>query len=276
MELPVDFHFSQGALQDFSDCKRRFLLRYVKELAWPAIVADPALEHERHLQLGIQFHRLVQQHQIGIPADSLSPLAQGALELDQWWQNYLRFGPQGLPSLRYPEMALSAPLGNHRLVAKFDLIALEPGKRAVIVDWKTSKKPKKTWLAQRLQTRVYRYLLVQSGVHLNDGKLLKPEQVEMVYWFAAEPQAPERFPYDRKQFDEDEAFLLELVQQIEQLNEEGFTLTSDERHCRFCAYRSLCERGVQAGAAGPDDEAVEPEGSLDLELSLEQIGEISF
>lgn len=276
MELPVDFHFSQGTLQDFSDCKRRFLLRYIKELAWPAIVADPALEHERHLQLGIQFHRLVQQHQIGIPADSLSPLAQGASELERWWQNYLRFGPQDLPRLRYPEMALSAPLGPYRLVAKFDLIALEPGARAVIVDWKTSKKPQKTWLAQRLQTRVYRYLLVQSGAHLNAGKRVEPEQVEMIYWFASEPQTQERFAYGRKQFDADEAFLLGLVQQIGQLGEEAFTLTSDERGCRFCSYRSLCERGVQAGEAGPEDEVAEPEDSFELALDLEQIGEISF
>ena len=74
------------------------------------------------------------------------------------------------PQRQYPELTLSVPLGDHRLIAKFDLLAIEPGGRAVIVDWKTGQRRQgQSWLAGRLQTRVYRYVLAQAGAHLNDG-----------------------------------------------------------------------------------------------------------
>jgi hypothetical protein len=45
--LPLDFQFSQGSLQDYVDCRRRFQLRYLDQLAWPAVEAEPLLEHEQ-------------------------------------------------------------------------------------------------------------------------------------------------------------------------------------------------------------------------------------
>ncbi|MBK8026459.1 MAG: hypothetical protein IPK19_34995 [Chloroflexi bacterium] len=56
----------------------------------------------------------------------------------------------------------------------------------------------------------------------------------------------------------------------------AFPLTPDVRHCRFCVYRSFCERGTQAGDAlalvnGADEEDL-PTPSLDLE----QVAEIAF
>jgi hypothetical protein len=168
MPLPPDFQFSQANLQDYVDCPRRFQLRYLLELAWPAVSAEPADDFEAQMRDGSAFHRLVQQHTLGI---SQTASTDGALEpgsdLALWWENYLASPPPDLPPVRCPEVALSAPLGEHRLVAKIDLVAVEPGRRAVIVDWKTSaKRPKPGWLAARLQTRVYRYLLVRAGASL--------------------------------------------------------------------------------------------------------------
>ncbi len=40
MALPSDFQFSQSSLQDYVDCPWRFYLRYIRQLAWPAIVAE--------------------------------------------------------------------------------------------------------------------------------------------------------------------------------------------------------------------------------------------
>jgi hypothetical protein len=76
--LPDDFQFSQASLQDYVDCRRRFQLRYLLELAWPAIQAEPAEDQEMHGQQGELFHRLVQQHQLGIPAARLASMAQAA------------------------------------------------------------------------------------------------------------------------------------------------------------------------------------------------------
>ena len=58
--LPVPFTFSQSSLQDYRDCERRFYLRYIEQLAWPAVDSEPVLENERRKAAGEIFHRLVQ------------------------------------------------------------------------------------------------------------------------------------------------------------------------------------------------------------------------
>ncbi len=88
-----------------------------------------------------------------------------------------RSGSAGYPrkhQVCLPKSNLSAPLGKHRLLAKYDLIAVQDGK-ATIYDWKTyRKRPRNEWLAARTQTRVYRALLVQAGAHLNKGQPFDP------------------------------------------------------------------------------------------------------
>ena len=282
MTLPPDLQFSQGSLQDFVECRRRFQLRYLERLAWPAVAVEPALENERHLQDGARFHRMVQQHVAGVPAERLSGMDLGE-NLDRWWQNYLRYAPADLPGQRQAEVTLSAPLegpGDWRLVAKLDLVVITPEGRAVILDWKTSRRRStRAWLAQRLQTRVYPYLLVQAGADLNGGQALAPEQMEMAYWFADYPQDPERFAYDAQQFAEDGAYIRELVRRVQQLDEAGgiFPLTPYTERCQFCVYRSLCDRGVQAGQLGDLETAdLLPESGFDLDLDFEQVAEVVY
>jgi CRISPR/Cas system-associated exonuclease Cas4 (RecB family) len=276
MSLPPDFQFSQGSLQDYVDCPRRFQLRYVQRVAWPALEAMPVLEHERYLQQGAAFHRLVHQHLVGIPAGQLSRMVNDD-DLRQWWRNYLEARPTDLPSARYPEVLLSAPVGDYRLVAKYDLVAVDAGERAVIVDWKTSRKrPERERLAERLQTKVYPYLLVRAGAHLNGDQPVQPEQVKMVYWFADAPADPERFTYDAAHYQADEERLTELIEEIANLDDDGWYLTSQERHCRFCRYRSLCQRGMAAGRFDEAADDLEPGDDLDFDLDFEQVAEIEY
>lgn len=269
--LPSHFQFSQASLQDYADCPRRFQLRYVERVAWPALEAEPALENERRMQLGLKFHRLVHQRALGIPEERLSRSVNDA-DLRRWWHNYLVHGPDGLPPARYPEITLSAPLGDCRLVAKYDLVAVEAGQRAVIVDWKTSRKrPRRSWLAGRMQTKVYPYLLVRAGAHLNGGVQFDPDQVNMVYWFAEYPDEPGVFTYDAAQYQAAGADLTALV---EQAVNPPYPRTSDEQHCRYCRYKSLCQRGVEAGALAEMEGESE---SRDFGLpDLEQIAEIEY
>lgn len=281
MPLPSDFHFSQGSLQDFVDCARRFQLRYLDRIAWPAVQAEPILENERHLQQGELFHLLVQQHLVGVPVERLTAMAQGDSDLAGWWQAYQAAAPAALPGQRFPEVSLSAPLGENgqrRLVAKYDLVALTPEGRAVIFDWKTSRhRPPRRWLAERLQTRVYPYLLLHAGADLSSGRPLTPEQIEMVYWFAGFPDRPERFVYSERQAAEDEGFVNSLADQIALLasGEGVWPLTPHEERCRFCVYRSLCERGVTAGSTDEMDyNDFEP--AIEVDLDFEQIAEVMY
>lgn len=279
VSLPADLQFSQASLQDFVDCPRRFYLRYVLRVAWPAVAAEPVEAYERHQQLGLTFHRMVQQHLVGIPEARLTPLAADP-DLERWWRNYCVYRPaEMLPdTARYPEVTLTAAVTERRLLAKYDLIVVQPGSRAVIFDWKTSpKRSKPLTLKARLQTRVYRYLLARAGAHLNGGQPFDPAQIEMVYWFAEHPEAPVRLPYDAAHYHDDEVYLTGLIEQILSLDEDAFTLTDDERRCAYCPYRSYCDRGVKAGAMGGDeDETIEDVAELRVGFDFEQIAEIAF
>ncbi|HEX7567322.1 MAG TPA: PD-(D/E)XK nuclease family protein [Anaerolineaceae bacterium] len=277
MSLNPDFHFSQNNLQDYVDCPRRFELRHIQHLEWPALQSEPVLLQEQLMVQGRQFHKMVQQIMVGLPVETLIENVDSA-NLAQWWDNFMQSNPLiALPGKRYVEHYLSCPLAGYRLTAQYDLLAVEPGKRAVILDWKTSsRKPRREFLKNRLQTRVYRYMLVEAGKQLNDNQPLLPEQVEMTYWFAEFPGEPEHFLYDQKQFYEDRKFLTDLVVEIAHHESGQFILTPDEKKCLYCSYRSLCNRGEKAGNWADQEEESETTRPLTVDLNFEQIGEVEF
>jgi PD-(D/E)XK nuclease superfamily len=284
--LPEGFIFSQGSLQDYTDCPRRFLLRYLLRLAWPALQSEPVMENERLMQQGERFHRLAQQYWLGVPADRLEAMIHED-ELRLWWEPFVRYAENMRGSQRiYPEASLSAPLGDHRLVAQFDLITAGAEGKFTIFDWKTSRrKPRRVWLSERLQTRVYPYLLARAGAGFNGGQPIQPKNVEMIYWFPAFPDQPERFTYSARQYAEDEAYLTGLAQEIARyavaLLETGrqgggpFPLTERVERCAYCVFRSLCERGEQAGTSTGDEDTVQ-DLIQEISLDFEQIAEIEF
>jgi predicted RecB family nuclease len=265
-------HLSQTSLQDYADCARRFQLRYLDRLAYPAEENEPALESERRLREGQDFHRLVQQSLLGIPADRLEGQAASP-NIARWWRAWQDFKEEagfGATGAVYSEITLSAALGGFRLLAKYDLISHSPGGRFLIYDWKTYRsRPTNEWLAARLQTRVYRALLAKGGSQLNGGQPIAAGQIEMVYWFAEFPSEPGRFSYNEAEHARDWAGLLTLASEIASSPE--FPLTEDVSRCRLCTYRSYCNRGVEAGVT----ENIEAE--LDRkDVNLEQIQEIEF
>jgi CRISPR/Cas system-associated exonuclease Cas4 (RecB family) len=273
--LPADFQFSQSNLQDYVDCARRFQLRHVQRLVWPAVEAEPVLEYEQHMRQGEKFHRLVHQHTLGIAPEKLTALIQEDA-LAQWWNNYLQYGLHDLPGQRYAEIMLSVPIAKYRLIAKYDLIAVTPGQQAVIVDWKTAlHRPSRDRLSRLLQTVVYRYVLAQAGRQMNGGQPLLPQQIVMMYWFANYPHQPEVFQYDDSQFEEDQRLLNSLIQDISERRDDLWELTSKMERCQFCGYRSLCNRGEKAGDFTIIDFDNEQD-NLDLDFDFEQIAEIEF
>jgi hypothetical protein len=268
--LPSGFAFSQSSLQDYSDCPRRFQLRYIEQLQWPAVETEPVLENEHRQQEGQLFHRMVQQHLIGLPAEKLTRLANSP-DLARWWDNYLGSKFDFTGYAQHAEITLAAPVGTYRLLAKYDLIAVIPGECAVIYDWKTThKRPRDEWMAARLQTRVYRAMLVQAGTYLNNGTPLLPEQIEMIYWYAETPSEPAHFPYNATQHKRDWETLTGLISEIG--NHRHFPMTEDEKKCSYCPYRSYCSRGEKAGTM---DELAETELTA-TEINYEQIAEIEF
>jgi len=275
---PVDWQemlsFDQSKLQDFADCPRRFYLKHIRQLHYPAPESAPLRDFEESMERGAQFHHLVHQHQIGIPAEALAETIPDE-QIESWWENYLRYALKDLPAHRFPEITLSAPLAGRRLVAKYDLLAI--GERAVIVDWKTAhNRPKRDRLQRRMQTVVYPYLLAKAGAHLNGNQPIAPDSITMIYWFTEYPQQPEIFPYSAAQFEADGALLEAMAADILRRSEADFPLTDTLDFCRFCAYRSLNERGVQAGNLLTNDANEGENDDFDIDLDLDQIAEIEF
>ena len=266
---PIRFEFSQSSLQDYSDCPRRFQLRYVDRMPWPAVEAELSAEKESRQQEGLRFHRLVHQHRMGVPSASLAKLATSE-DLRRWWDNYVSADLALGGYAQRSEVSLFCSVGDHRLVAKYDLIAVKDN-RAVIYDWKTyARRPPNEWLAARMQTRVYRALLVQAGAILNGGGPFRPDDITMVYWFAEFPGEPVVFQYDSRQFLADWAELERLIAEI--TAERNFPVTSDRTMCRWCVYRSYCDRGDRAAKWNEVDE--DSPGGESFDLSFDQIEEI--
>ena len=243
---------SQSSLQDYVDCPRRFFLRHVEELDFPSVESEPTLDNEIHRRDGQDFHQQVERYWLGLPANPRTGDA-GADRVARWWNSFLKadFGLQAYD--KRAEFTLSASLGGTRLIAKYDLVASLTGQRVVIFDWKTySKLPRADWLLTRLQTTVYRALMVVAGASAFGGVSPRPEQVELVYWFAEYPHDTIRLPYDRDRFVLDWDRLTRLATELSAAVE--FPMTSHLERCAVCGYRSYCSRGAHAAEAELDTE----------------------
>jgi hypothetical protein len=99
----------------------------------------------------------------------------------------------------------------------------------------------------------------------------------MIYWFAEHPAQPEILTYDAAQHSVDAAYLADLVTSIasyEKENEGDWPLTTEKARCRFCNYRSLCDRGVVPGPL--DDFDADQALEISLELDFDDIEEIEY
>ena len=98
----------------------------------------------------------------------------------------------------------------------------------------------------------------------------------MIYWFTEYPDRPTVFAYNQSTFDDDQRFLQSTITAIQELSVDAFTKTGEERHCRFCKYRSLCDRGSEAGDFYEQDVELPTVADQDPVIDFEQIAEIEF
>lgn len=275
MTLPVEFIFSQGNLHDYLECQRRFQLRYLQKLAWPAVTSEPVIELEKHMRRGQAFHHLAQQYWSGIPSEKIARQISDP-DLWSWWQSFDQFASSISTGTAYPEVLLTAPLAGYRILAKFDLLVVQPDGAIQVFDWKTSRhRTSQERLLAHPQTRIYRWMAVTSTSEWLDGLHVKPDQVSMTYWFANDPTSPEYLAYTTDAMTADERYLKELIEDITLRSENAFELTSDNRSCQFCQYRSLCDRGISAGLE--DDQTMDDAIEMDPpHINLNQIDEVAF
>ncbi len=157
--------------------------------------------------------------------------------------------------MRQAEYTLVGQLAGLRLQAKLDLWIVRPKEQIWIFDWKTNRRPiPETVLSNRIQTKVYRYLAVSTGGRFAQADIFPPEQVEMIYWQTALPGQLARLPYSGDQFQRDGDYLSHLILEISSLAPDQFEKTDDTRKCKFCNFRSYCERGLLPGSLDEMDQ----------------------
>jgi hypothetical protein len=279
MNLPQDFNFTQSNLQDYVDCPYRFFMKHILRIKWPALVVDDALEFEERSQTGARFHRLIQQYLLGVPEDRLAEMAEDDHnpEVINWWEDFLKVIPPLLDGQRSVETILSTHAFGQRLLAKYDLVLAKQDGSLTVFDWKTSRiKAKKEWLQDRIQTRLYCWMLVQAGTALAGQNAVKPEQATMHYWFTASPEAPVTLPYSASAYEKDHAYFRGMIEEILGKTEGEFIRTSDTRKCKYCVYRSHCDRGIEAGDLDSYEDFDEEAAGSALDIDFDEIEEIEF
>lgn len=265
---------SQAKLAAFLDCPRRFQLRSLKHLPWPNLPDN--MQSAETMLRGQQFHRLMEQHFLGlnIPLSSIGDEA-----VANWFQAF-KNSRLVMPNGRFlPEHRLTVPignqlLGNHLLLGRFDLLVVgeqDGAAFAHIYDWKTGKARGEGALRQEWQTRLYLALLAEGGGALwGHGRFLTPESITMTYWYTAEPDTPRRISYSQAEHTRNWTEIQAIVAQINSaLTQNDWPLTDDWNHCRQCAYQVYCGRQTTGSLNQPlDDEPAEDEPDWLLEPNL--------
>jgi CRISPR/Cas system-associated exonuclease Cas4 (RecB family) len=265
--LEANFFYSQHNLGDFLDCPRRFYLQYIAKQPWPLITENigemDALTYREYLRQGVVLHRWIERFWLGLADKRMTDSSfsdRAKLELETWWTRFLAEDFRALPAQRVPELELVTAIEARSIYARYDLLAVEDGK-AVIIDWKTTRLTKATtthFWRNRLQTRVYLYVLACAGSPFNNGNPIPPENCIMRYWLANAENDEHRWveiDYSQSEFDTDHRRLSKLISEIERRDgEANFEKTNDQRKCAFCTYRTLCDRQFVAEADLPDEE----------------------
>lgn len=250
--LPEGFVFNQSNLQDYLICPRRFFLKYIKGIDWPAVQEEPYYVAEQMMMQGNKFHHLLHQFFLGITPELLSHQVIDA-NLSRWWSGFLDYFKSNISEavasseFVYPEFLVFSFIYGFRISAKYDLLLKSKNGDLIIYDWKTIKvKPERHRLFNRMQTRIYPFILMQC---LESDRILEfkgAERIRMVYWFSEHPTSSEIFDYSSTQYAIDKKYLLGKIESIIHGNDNKFFLTEDLRQCDFCVYRSYCNRGRSA------------------------------
>jgi len=260
MQTLEERYLSANAIRTYISCPLRFRYRYVDNLYWSRTWGSDPNERQA-LEQGQNFHLLARRYYAGVDPGLVTDAVEPGL-LAEWLVKLEQFLPRTFDRQFYPELELRLTQPALRLVAKFDLLVVEPDGKATIYDWKTERRiPRRSYLLKSPQTLVYRYMLCAAGGAYSPEGRFRPQDVSMVYWNPQYPDQWHRLKYTEAQFQKDDAYLRSLVASILRTPREGFVATSEEQVCRFCEFRMLCH-GQRAEQGDVEEEELLAEETL--------------
>lgn len=260
-------YFSQSSLEIFNQCRLKFKKRYIDRLYWRNWVLGS--EESIRTEKGRLFHLLAYRFFLNMDCEP-GNITDEYKELQDWMRNLKSFVELNPVGLYHPEFELKMSADGLKLQAKYDLIVIEEGYRAIIYDWKVQDKPlNRKHLEGCFQTVVYRYMLAKAGRTVS-GFDIQPENISMVYWQPNHPNMPVRIDYSSELFRQDEWFVKHEINKIMNCDFGSPAIkTTDPNICRHCEFCSICN-GFQ-----PEKDEFEFEDE-DLDLSWDTEEELGF
>ncbi len=236
MNAPL-LRLSQSHLQLLEVCPPQFQRQYLEP--WEALRSP---DQQARLTWGNQFHRLLQQWQLGLPLDSI-------LATDPDLTQSLSALIATVPALAHPtpnqqqeaEHSRTLQVDHNLLTVVYDLLVLKPG-GAEILDWKTYPLPEKNpqKIINHWQTKLYLYVLAETTAY-------KPEQLSMTYWFVRLPKEPQSLSiaYSQTLHDQTHQDLTRLLAQFQHWLEQWQCHRLEfphHAHCEHCPYHPQFQR----------------------------------
>lgn len=232
---------SQGNLTTLDTCPRLFQHTVLEQLAVP----QRGEEWEK-MQLGSQFHQLMQQRSQQLP---IAAIAATDPDLRRWFEaveaQSADLFPEADEAWTDSEHVRTMDWMGHTIVGVYDYVVLRSDS-AQILDWKTYPKPVDSrQLAQSWQSRLYPLLLAKSSDY-------SPDTIEMRYWFFqggddGQPQML-RFESSVATIAETTSALtqrltaLDLWLKAYELIGESFPQTEIRQTCAACNFAVRCDR----------------------------------
>jgi len=229
---------SQGHLNTFTKCPRRYQYQYLDQLNAPI-----SPDHQAQLDRGSRLHHLMQQRELGLPLETI-------LDPDDPLKAMYDALLTAVPDLtnasisRMAEQSRTLVWDGVALTVIYDLLMVK-GDRAFIFDWKTYQTPPpRPILQQNWQTQLYPFVLAATSDYA-------PEQITMAYWIVGNRNHVhcERFDYDQQWYRQTERQLrrsvmaLETAQAAYQDHRIPFPQVSHpDSICRSCPFQSPCQR----------------------------------
>ncbi len=256
---------SQAHFTLLDTCDRKYQYVFLDALSGPSTA-----EQQETTQWGSQFHLLMQQRALDLPveilaqantemATSMTALAQVAPDVFEHLsvvsQSAERSSDQAFSQ---SEHRRTLAFNGYLLTVVYDLLVYSSGAGQVF-DWKTHQRPpRREWLQDDWQTRLYLYVLCETTN-------LEPAQISMTYWFvrlvaslesAAAGQVLEkrraegtqptsyRFGYSQAQHQHTQQDLQRLTDRLTRMRQAGdFPKVAVEKGmCDYCPFNVRCDR----------------------------------
>ena len=238
---------SQGHLNTWEICQRRYQYKYLEELSLPETNSN-----QEKLRLGSNFHLLMQQKELGL---DVVALASSDPALEKWLTAFENKPPDMLDGDRLCEhrrtLEITSEISLHNsgnsdrgqgdfvlptlITVIYDFLILGD-RQGQILDWKTHQVPiKQDVLQDSWQTRLYLYVLAKTTNYV-------PEQLSMTYWFANTAQSV-IIPYSQVEYDRTEIKLQQILRDMAEAEDYPKLNLEVSSACKHCEFRDRCARG---------------------------------